>query len=251
MIAALDARATVAENTVDTVQCGNTDRPLTKVAVTMMATVDVIREAHAWGAELLVMHESLVFDHLGRRGLTPVSRLKEKLTDDTGMVVYRYHDHMHNIFPDEITVGELEALGLTGKLEKTKYYASYILTLDTPVTPREIVSRANGRLDAHNVRMCGAVDREVTRIAACFGQPGGTYELLCDEETELLITGEVTEWKQGEYARDAAALGLNKSLIVMGHICSERDGMIRLTKLLAKEHPEVEFRYFECGDTYL
>lgn len=251
LIAALDARARVSEDTLDTVKAGNPDAPLTRVAVTMMATVDVIKAAAEWGAELLIMHESLYFDHRDRLGLTPLAKLKEQLVADTGLTVYRYHDHMHHLFPDEITIGELEGLGLRGKLEKTEYFASYRLTLDEPTTAREIARRAREELGVKHVRICGAVDRELTHVAACFGMPAGTFELLCEDETELLIIGETVEWKVCEYARDAAAMGLNKSMIVMGHIGSEREGMKRLTKTLAAEHPDLEFRYFECGEVYL
>ena len=54
----------------------------------------------------------------------------------------------------------------------------------------------------------------------------------------------------GEYARDAGALGFNKSIIVMGHIGSERDGMKLLAERLSKKHNSFETKYFECGEVY-
>ena len=67
---------------------------------------------------------------------------------------------------------------------------------------------------------------------------------------EIVLTGEACEWKLGEYARDAAALGFNKTLIVMGHIGSERDGMRLLTHRLQERHADLDIRYFECGEVY-
>ena len=42
--------------TCDTLKAGDPGTELRKVAVAMFATPDLIREAHAWGAELLIVH---------------------------------------------------------------------------------------------------------------------------------------------------------------------------------------------------
>ena len=54
----------------------------------------------------------------------------------------------------------------------------------------------------------------------------------------------------GEYARDAAQLGYKKAPIIMGHIGSERDGMIYVADLLKETIPELDVRYIECGEVY-
>ena len=64
------------------------------------------------------------------------------------------------------------------------------------------------------------------------------------------IAGEGCEWLHCEYARDAGLLGFPKALIFLGHIPSERDGMIFLADALQKHCPETEVRYFECGESY-
>ena len=74
--------------------------------------------------------------------------------------------------------------------------------------------------------------------------------MLCDPNVEIVLTGEACEWKLAEYARDANTLGMNKTLIVMGHIGSERDGMRLLAKRLSENHTEFETRYMECGEVY-
>ena len=45
--------------TCDTLKAGDPGTELRKVAVAMFATPDLIREVHAWGAELLIVHERL------------------------------------------------------------------------------------------------------------------------------------------------------------------------------------------------
>ena len=52
------------------------------------------------------------------------------------------------------------------------------------------------------------------------------------------------------FVRDAAELGLNKSMLLLGHCASERDGMSYLCDLCAGMFPSCECRYFDCGELY-
>ncbi|MBV9226759.1 MAG: Nif3-like dinuclear metal center hexameric protein, partial [Acidobacteriaceae bacterium] len=45
------------ENTVDTFKAGDPDKPVTGIAVTMMATYDVLERAAASGKNLVITHE--------------------------------------------------------------------------------------------------------------------------------------------------------------------------------------------------
>jgi hypothetical protein len=51
-------------DTVDTFKAGNPDAPVSGIAVTMMATLDVLQRAAAAGDNLIVTHEPTFFDHL-------------------------------------------------------------------------------------------------------------------------------------------------------------------------------------------
>src|SRR5262249_53765109 len=50
--------------TVDTVKAGDPDTPITGVAVTMMATHDVLQRAAATGRNLVITHEPTFYGHL-------------------------------------------------------------------------------------------------------------------------------------------------------------------------------------------
>lgn len=237
-------------NTCDTIKTGDGERTLSRVAVTMFGTADVIRAAHAWGADLLIVHEPIYYDHMDHFCENPITLAKRNLIRESGMVIYRYHDHAHFRERDLITYSELHYLGLTGMVEKTDYAASYLFTSDTPVSALELANRMERELGVKHIRIAGSRDHKATRIAACFGTPGGVQELLCRDDVEMVITGEACEWALSECARDAASLGIPKSLIVMGHIGSERDGMRRLAEMMQAHYTEFETRYFECGEVY-
>ena len=238
------------EITCDTVKSGNPEKELKKVGVTMFATVDTVRLAKEWGADMLIVHEPTYYDHMDVIQSSVVEEKKKALIEESGMVIYRYHDHMHHREKDEIPEGELHYLGLNGNFEKTPYSASYFLKLDTPLSALEIAEKMEKQLNIAHVRIAGTRDKKSTNIALCFGTPGGVFELLRDENIEIVLTGEACEWKLAEYARDANSLGINKSLIVMGHIGSERDGMRLLSEKLKSRHSDFDVKYFECGEVY-
>jgi len=82
-----------------------------------------------------------------------------------------------------------------------------------------------------------------------WGAPGGVWEALTGD-AEIVIVGETCEWQMAEYARDASQLGMNKTLLILGHCGSERDGMKHISELLQKKIPSVEVRYFESSEVY-
>lgn len=237
------------EITCDTVKAGDDERELKKVGVTMFATVDVIRQAMKWGADMLIVHEPTYYDHMDVIEETPVTKAKRELIEQSGIVIYRYHDNMHYRINDMITEGQMHYIGIKGSIEATPYSASSIFNCDEPITATELAEIMRGKLGIKHLRIAGEMNKKSTRLAACFGTPGGVMELLQDESVEIVMTGEACEWKLAEYARDAAALGFNKTLVVMGHIPSERDGMRYVADKLKQKY-SFETKYIECGEVY-
>lgn len=233
---------------VDSCKVGDPDRETDKVAVTMFATPDVVRQAKEWGAQLIIVHEPLWYNHPDRQSDEKQECEKRRLIEETGMTVWRFHDHPHYTTPDIIASGELVALNLKGELEYTDTFDLVRLTLDTPMSALELAKHIEKTLDIKRVRICGERDRKCTKISCMFGAPGNQLAELARDACEIVITGEAWEWMLGEYARDAAQLGHNKSVILMGHIGSERDGMKYTAQILKEKHPELDVRYFECGE---
>ena len=236
--------------TCDTVKSGDSEKKIKKVAVTMFPTIKTIRMATEWGADMMIVHEPTYYDHMEMGKETEVSRAKRKIIEESGMVIFRFHDRMHAAEPDGIAEGELHFLGISGKIEKTPYFASYIMTLDEELTALELALLIENKLGLKRVRIAGERNKPIKKVALCFGSPGGVFELISDTEIDSMLIGEVCEWKVCEYARDACELGINKSVIAMGHVGSERDGMRLLCEKLEKKHFEIEFKYFKNEEVY-
>ena len=82
-----------------------------------------------------------------------------------------------------------------------------------------------------------------------WGAPGGVWEALTGD-AEIVIVGETCEWQMAEYARDASQLGMNKTLLILGHCGSEKDGMRHIASLLEEKLPSVEVMFIDNSEVY-
>lgn len=214
--------------TVDTFKVGNPDTPVTGIAVTMMATLDVLQRAAANGQNLIITHEPTFYNHYddkpeGMDESDPVLKEKRAFIDKHGLVIWRLHDHWHMRKPDGIQVGMTHALGWE-KYQNPENQNLYTLP---ETTLRRLAEDVAKRLDTPVLRVVGNPEMRVTKIALNPGYTGfvrETHELEMDN-VEVLLVGETREWETVEYAADAATEGKRKALIVIGHVPSEQAGM--------------------------
>ena len=231
--------------TVDTFKAGNPDTPVTGVAVTMMATLDVLQRAAEKGENLIITHEPTFYNHLDipedLAQSDPVWTAKRAFIEKHRLVVWRFHDHWHRRKSDGILVGVMHALGW----EKYQNPANqYLFTLPETKLERLALEVAN-RLDTPVLRVVGNPEMKVSRVALSPGSAGFVRETraLASDNVELLLVGETREWETVEYAADAVTAGKAKALIVIGHVPSEQPGMeecARWLKTFVKEVP-IEF----------
>ena len=237
-------------NTCDTLKVGSPNNEVTKVAVSMFATIGVVKAAKEWGAQLLVVHEPTYYDHMDHHSNEKLECEKRAFLENSGLAIYRFHDHPHYNQPDMIAAGEWKYMGFEGKVIYGDEVGHSEFVLTEPMAPMDIAKQIEDKLGIKHVRICGNRNTPVTKISGMFGTPGNVFEKLKAEETEVVLTGEACEWMLGEYARDAADLGYAKTLMILGHIGSERDGMVYVSEVLEDRCPELKVKYFECGEVY-
>jgi len=225
---------------------GECEKEIKRVAVCMFPTLKVLREVAQWGADMLIPHEP-TFNHGHDQFIpTPVTLAKKQIIDESGLVIYRLHDFMHAVYPDMIDKGLMDRLGIAGHFEGKDDFV-----LDEPISAIELAKRVEAQLGMQHVRICGSRDHKTTHLTLECGAPGSTLlETIRSGDFELIVTGELCEWNEGEYIRDWCELSGDKAAIITGHALGERAGMKCLTKSLSERYPELEFRYFECGDVY-
>ena len=104
------------EPTVDTFKDGDSTTRVTGVAVTMMATFDVLQRAAAQGANLVITHEPTFYDHFDKLDVLEaehdtVTALKRAFIREHHMVVVRMHDHWHRRKPEPMALSLARKLG--------------------------------------------------------------------------------------------------------------------------------------------
>jgi putative NIF3 family GTP cyclohydrolase 1 type 2 len=223
-------------DTVDTFKAGNPDVPVTGIAVTMMATLDVLQRAAAAGDNLIITHEPTFYDHLDKADQLPEGENDPVLAEKRlfiakhGLVIWRFHDHWHTRNPDGIEAGMVHALGW----EKFQDAHNPFL-FEIPETSLErLAAEIKQRLAIRVVRVVGDPGLPITKLALSPGASGFGRHAQGLEMTgvQALVIGEAREWETVEYVADAVSEGRPKSLIILGHIPSEQAGMEECTRWL-------------------
>jgi putative NIF3 family GTP cyclohydrolase 1 type 2 len=236
VVAAIQEHVGVAwkKETVDTFKAGNPDTPVTGIAVTMMATMDVLERASAKGLNFVITHEPTFYAHLdtpeGMPENDPVWAEKRAFIEKHGMVVWRFHDHWHMRKPDGIEAGTVRALGWE-KYQNAENQYFFVLP---ETTVKDLAEEVAKKLDSVTVRVVGEPEMKVTKVALSPGAAGSVREMhaLESDNVQVLLVGETREWETVEYAADAVTQGRKKALIVIGHIPSEQMGMEECTRWL-------------------
>jgi putative NIF3 family GTP cyclohydrolase 1 type 2 len=214
------------DKTVDTLKSGNPGLAVKGIVTTMFATVEVIKKAIELNANFIIAHEPTFYNHLDETSWLEddkVYSLKRGLLEKNNIAVWRFHDYLHTHRPDGVLMGVLT------DLDWKKYYDEdnpVMLTLP-PTSVRTIMDHVKGKLGIRHLRFVGDPEQVCRRVLLMPGAAGGRSQIqrLKKEEPDLLICGEVAEWETSEYIRDAQAMGLKRSLIVLGHAQSEEPGM--------------------------
>ena len=232
--------------TVDTFKAGNPDTPVTGIAVTMMATLDVLQRAVANGQNLVITHEPTFFNHYddkpeGMDENDAVWKEKRAFIEKHGLVIWRLHDHWHMRKPDGIQLGMVHALGW----KKYQNPENQNLFTIPEMSLENLAADVAKKLDTPVMRVVGNPEMKVTKLALNPGFTGFAREThaLEMENVEVLLVGETREWETVEYAADAVSEGKRKALIVIGHVPSEQAGMeecARWLKTFLKNVP-IEF----------
>ena len=242
------------KETVDTFKAGDPDTKVSGIAVTMMATFDVLQRAAASGTNLIITHEPTFYNHLDvfteipQKENDPVLVEKLNFIKEHHLVVWRFHDHWHRRTPDGIEAGMIHALGWGPYQDKQNQYLFTIpeTTLD------KLAGVLKARLELHTMRVVGDPQIKITRIALSPGAAGMQREIgaLENPNIQLLITGESREWETVEYAADAVSEKKNKALIILGHIPSEQAGMEECTRWLKTFVSEVPVNFVPAAQPF-
>lgn len=237
--------------TVDNIIAGTAETPVTGIATTMMATLDVVRRAAASGKNMVITHESTFFSHQDRTDnleQDAVYQFKRDFLDKNRMVVFHFHDHWHGRRPDGIATGMIRELGW----EKYVDPQNYRLFTFPPIPLARFAREIESKLKIRTMRVVGDPKLEVRRVIASWGNvslmPGIPF--FSRPDIDVLVLGETHEWELVEYAQDAIASGQKKGLVVLGHVVSEQAGMKYCAEWLKGFIREVPIEFIAAAEPF-
>jgi putative NIF3 family GTP cyclohydrolase 1 type 2 len=239
--------------TVDTFKAGDPDTPVTGIAVTMMATLDVLERAAAAKRNLVITHEPTFYNHLDNttdlaKQNDSVLGGKQAFIQQHNLVVWRFHDHWHARRPDGILAGMTHALGW----EKYQNPTNQALFTLPRTTLKNLAESIKQKLNIHVVRVVGDPQLEITQVGFLPGAAGSPRQirLLERDDVEALLIGETPEWETVEYVADAVTEHKPKALIILGHIPSEQAGMEECTRWLKTFISEVSIEFVPAREPF-
>ncbi len=243
-------------DTVDTIKAGDPATIVTGIVTCFTDSMDVLRQAVALHANLIVTHEPTFYNHRDENTLfvnDPVYKEKLAYMQDHHLVVWRFHDQWHLRQPEPMTEAFAAAVGWQ------KYRRSgvsgqndpFSFTLP-PTTVDALAQQLQTRLHARIVRVIGDPNLRVTGVAYRPGASGEARQVqaLERDDVQVLVAGESSEWETVMYTQDAQQQHRPKALILIGHSTSETDGMQAAATWLHTLFPTLPVQYVNSGEPY-
>jgi hypothetical protein len=253
--------------TLDTIKAGDPAAAVSGIVTTAMASLRVLQQAAASGANMIVTCEPTFYGRsdastppAGRRGgrgpadaaaspppPDPVYTAKRAFIEKHRLVVFRLSDHWRRRRPDPFAQGLAAALGWSthpAAADPSRYTIPAVSLKDLSADIQARLATRGG------VRVVGEPETRVRTVALLPGPTPITTALETLPAVDLIVAGEVREWESVEYARDAAFSGRQKGLVLVGRIVSEEGGMSACAQWLTTIVPEVPVRHVAAGDPY-
>ncbi len=208
-------------------QAGDPAAEVRRVLFALDATLPVVREAAAIGAELIVTHHPLIFNGIKRvRYDLPEGATLSALLG-AGLHLISAHTNL-----DQAPGGtgdELAAkLGLSGvRPAKTTPYIR-LGALPAPETAAALMKRAEVALGTH-ARLYGDPEALVTRVAVGSGAIGEAYEDAALDGAQIFVVGEI------KHSDLIAAQTMGLIVCDAGHYATEQPGLEALYRRFTRE----------------
>lgn len=243
------------------------DEECTGIVTCIWATTDIIKKAKELGANLIIPHEALFWNHGDHQDIIAGNKTyvaKKEVLDDWGGAVWRCHDYIHSCVPidkdgamvDGIFYGLAAKLGwLDYRLDATPTVMDFVIP---EISAKELAEQLVEKLDLNGTRVIGDINTRVRRVHIPMHVQGDAqsdnHEIAYADENDVdcLLTMEFVDYTMSEFIRDAGMLGQNKCAITIGHFNTEEPGMQYMVNWLpaALGTDEIPATFVPMTDTY-
>ncbi|HEY3458866.1 MAG TPA: Nif3-like dinuclear metal center hexameric protein [Bryobacteraceae bacterium] len=232
----------------DGFRAGDPNTPVTGIATTAMATLDVLKRALKTRANLIITYEPTFFSRQDAPVPgDPVYQAKKEFIEKNRLVAFRLRDHWHARKENDMLTGLAEALGWT----KYRVQPDDVLYEIPAISAQDAVALIRKKLNLRGgLRAVGDRNAQVRRVLLYPGVMTTATMWQRYGETDLMIAGEVREWENTHYAADIHTIGEKRALVTIGRVASEDPGMRACAEWLKTVVPDIPARWIAAGDLY-
>ncbi len=242
---------------VDGIMDGDPAAEVRGVAVSWLPNLELLQKCAALDLNFIIVHEPLFYWHpyyypagteirfpaidLHEKMATPPAQAKLKLIQEHNLVVYRMHDGWDQFPGHGIGHSLAHALGWSDRRVDAHEYIYQL----PPTRLGDLAQEIAQKLDKEGLRFVGDPEHIVHKVTLDWGSPGPIDIILkalrhgCD----AAITGEVLDWRDVEFARDAGV-----AWILGGHQATETPGMQSFYRWFKDHHPALRVEYVAVPD---
>lgn len=243
------------------------DKACTGIVTSIWASVEVITEAIKKGANLIIVHEALFWNHGDKTDWLEGNATfasKKALLDEHQMVVWRNHDYIHSGIPlengdtyaDGIFLGLFHELGWKDYESVTIDTNNLLLVIRIPEIPlSQLAKEMVNKLALNGAKIYGKKDILVKKVALTnhiLGDSKKEISYIEANDIDLVLAAEIVDFTLSEYIIDSNCLKQNKAMISFGHFNLEEPGMKYMLSYIyeALKTDHIPVFFVPAGDMY-
>lgn len=221
--------------------CGDPNREIRTVLLSLDITYSVIEEASACGADLILTHHPALFTP--QKEFSPDDRVYRLI--QRGICAVAAHTNL-DMAKGGVNDVLAERIGLqqVRVFEQDEDRIARRGELSAPRLLKEYASCIKSSLNANTLRFADG-GRPVRKVALCSGAGGELWELLRGTDLDTLVTGEA----KYHHFLEASQAGIN--LIEAGHFSTENMVLPVLESWIKEADPSVQVLYSTFDDPVL
>lgn len=204
--------------------CGREEKEVSSIYIALDATKEVIGEAKAVGADMLLTHHPMIFKPLKRVSGSHFIGEKILTLAESGMCYYAMHTNfdvmgMADAVAEQLGLEDRKVLSVTYEDELSKEGIGRIGALPSPMTLAECAGYVKNRCHIGQVKVFGMPAETIVMAAVCPGSGKSCIEDAIRLGADVLITGDIDHHEgidsveQGLAIIDAGHYGLEKIFV--------------------------------------
>ena len=214
--------------------CGDPEKEIKTVLLSLDVTYDVIDEAERLGADLILTHHPALFRE--QKQFRPSDRVFRLIQKNIAAVAAHTNLDIASGGVNDVLAAQIGLKEVCDWQGSSPDLIGRIGTLDAPVPLQEYARRVGAVLNANHIRFADG-GRPVHKVAVCGGAGGDQWEELLSTDVNTLVTGEA----KYQHFLEAAQAGIN--LIEAGHFATEVIVLPVLDRLLKAADPSLQIYY--------